>query len=130
MDDVLKQLQNGSSHIYQDMLSIEEQLKNFKVKFALVDYDDIRSLLEVRTILSQVLIDVACLLTSILVMKRKITELVNGNDKFSLLPTKRTLLEELDNFHNNFRVVSFTLRETTHLLRDSYLRIVERDREE
>jgi hypothetical protein len=58
------------------------------------------------------------------VLKKKVVDLVIGAGKYSLLPTKRNLLNEMDENVSNFRTIMYSLKEVAQHLRDSHYRLV------
>jgi hypothetical protein len=109
---------------------IDQELQEFKKNMKVLDYEDMEQIQRNRKSIIQIELDISCLLSSIFVFKKKIAEFVNKSEKYSLLPTKRALLDELDRMYECYRGVLFPLKETSQFLRDSYVRIVEQDREE
>jgi hypothetical protein len=74
--------------------------------------------------LSQLLTDICVIITSLTVFKKSVASLGSGDERYSLLPTKRGLLSEADEYLTNFRTVMYGLKEVSSHLRDSHFRLV------
>lgn len=124
MDKTIEQLQNASTRINYDITCINKQLAEFREKHRILEYGDPDAIHATRTDLSQILTDIAVLISSIVVLKKKVVDLVIGAGKYSLLPTKRNLLNEMDENVSNFRTIMYSLKEVAQHLRDSHYRLV------